>query len=89
MSFAKAAYDAAEGGEVTVEVTLSAVPERRVEIPITATGGGGAEAGDWSVAPASVTFESGDASKTFTLTATPGRRRRRRRDGAAGLRRAA
>ncbi len=70
MSFAKAAYDAAEGGEVTVEVTLSAVPERRVEIPITATGGGGAEAGDWSVAPASVTFESGDASKTFTLTAT-------------------
>ena len=89
VSFAKAAYDAAEGGEVTVEVTLSAVPERRVEIPITATGGGGAEAGDWSVAPASVTFGSGDASKTFTLHRDPGRRRRRRRDGAAGLRRAA
>ncbi len=69
MSFAKAAYDAAEGGEVTVTVTLSAVPERRVEIPITAEGGGGAEAGDWSVAPASVTFESGDASKTFTVAA--------------------
>ncbi len=69
VSFAKAAHDAAEGGEVTVTVTLSAVPERTVVIPITATGQNGATAGDWSVAPASVTFASGDTSKAFTVAA--------------------
>ena len=69
VSFAKAAHSVDEGDGVVVEVTLSAVPERTVVIPITATGQNGAAAGDWSVAPASVTFESGDASKTFTVAA--------------------
>ena len=89
VSFAKAAHDAAEGGEVTVTVTLSAVPERTVTIPITADGQNGAAAGDWSVAPASVTFESGDTSKTFTVVADDDDGGRRRRVGAAGLRRPA
>ena len=69
VSFAKAAHSVDEGGEVTVTMTLSAVPERTVVIPITATGQNGAAAGDWSVAPASVTFASGDTSKAFTVAA--------------------
>ena len=69
VSFAKAAHSVDEGDGVVVEVTLSAVPERTVVIPITATGQNGAAAGDWSVAPASVTFASGDTSKAFTVAA--------------------
>ena len=59
-----------EGGAgVTVEVALSAEPEREVVIPITATPQGGAVAGDYSGVPASVTFGASDTEKTFTVTA--------------------
>ena len=63
-------YTAAEGGTATVTVTLSADPERTVEVPITKTNQGGASAADYSGVPASVTFDAGDTSKTFDFAAT-------------------
>ena len=70
VSFEQAAYTVAEGDDVTVKVTLSADPERRVVVPITASNQGGASNGDYSGVPADVTFESGDTEKSFTFTAT-------------------
>ena len=63
-------YTAAEGGTATVTVTLSADPERTVEVPITTTNQGGATSADYSGVPASVTFDAGDTSKTFDFAAT-------------------
>ena len=70
VSFGAAAYTVAEGDDVTVTVELSAALERSVTVPLTATNQGGATSGDYSGVPASVTFSSGDTSKTFTFTAT-------------------
>ena len=70
VSFGAASYTVVEGGSVTVTVTLSADPEREVVIPLTATEQDGATGADYSDVPESVTFESGDTSKTFTFEAT-------------------
>ena len=69
VSFGSATYSAAEGSTVSVTVKLSADPERTVVIPITAINLGGATASDYSGVPASVTFNSGETSKSFTFTA--------------------
>ena len=61
----------AKENEVVVTVTLSADPERTVTIPITKTNEGGASNSDYSGVPASVTFNAGETSKTFTFSATP------------------
>ena len=68
VSFEAATYTVAEGGGVSVAVRLNADPDRTVAIPITTTNQGGASAADYSV-PASLTFDAGDTSKTFTFTA--------------------
>ena len=72
VSFGAATYRAIEGGTATVTVTveLSADPERTVAIPLTKANEGGASASDYSGVPASITFNSGQTSKTFTFTAT-------------------
>ena len=70
VSFGASSYTAAEGGTVEVTITLSADPEREVVIPLTTTNEGGATGSDYSGVPESVTFESGDTSKTFTFEAT-------------------
>ncbi len=70
VSYEPAMYTVAEGDMVTVTVTLNADPERTVVIPLTATPQGGATSADYSGVPASLTFSSGDMSKTFTVTAT-------------------
>ena len=70
VSFGAASYTVAEGGTVEVTVTLSADPEREVVIPLTTTEQDGATGADYSNVPESVTFESGDTSKTFTFEAT-------------------
>ena len=70
VSFGAATYTAAEGGTATVTVTLSADPERTVEVRITATNQGGATAADYSGVPASVTFDAGDTSQPITFAAT-------------------
>ncbi len=70
VNFGAAAYTVAEGGAVSVTVTLSADPERSVTIPLTATNQGGASSSDYSGVPSNVVFASGQTSKTFTFTAT-------------------
>ena len=70
VSFGASTYTAAEGGTATVTVTLSADPERTVEVRITKTNQGGASAADYSGVPTSVTFDAGDTSKTFDFAAT-------------------
>ena len=55
--------------EVTITVNLSADPERTVEIPLTTTNQDGATNSDYSGVPESVTFATGDTSKTFTFKA--------------------
>ena len=67
--FGQAAYRVIEGGGVTVTVTLNEDPERTVEIPLEATNQGGASDSDYSGVPESVTFNSGETVKSFTLTA--------------------
>ena len=69
VSFGAADYRVAEGADVEVTVTLSADPERSVEIPLTATPGTGAEATEFT-APESVSFASGEISKTVPFTTT-------------------
>ena len=69
VSFGAATYRAIEGGTATVTVELSADPERTVAIPLIKANEGGASASDYSGVPATVTFNSGDTSKTFTFTA--------------------
>ncbi len=69
VSFEAATYTAAEGGTVSVAVTLSADPERTVVIPLTKTNQGGATSADYSGLPASVTFNAGQTSRTFTFRA--------------------
>ena len=70
VNFRRAIHDVAEGASqtVTVNLTLSADPERTVVITISATNQAGATDADYSV-PASVTFESGDTSKGIRFTA--------------------
>ena len=70
VSFGQASYTVAEGGTQPVAVTLSVDPVRTVVIPVTATSQGGADAADYSGVPASVTFASGETSKSFEFSAT-------------------
>ena len=70
VSFGADAYTVAEGGMQAMTVTLSADPERTVTIPITATPQGGASSADYSGVPASLTFSTGETSKTISFTAT-------------------
>ena len=67
--FGASTYPVAEGGTVEVTVTLSADPERRVVIPLTATDQNGASPADYSGVPANLTFNAGEMSKSFTFTA--------------------
>ena len=52
-----------------VTVTLSPDPQRTVTIPITTTNQSGASSADYTV-PTSVTFNSGETSKTISFSAT-------------------
>ena len=70
VQFGAAAYTATEGGAaVTVELTLSAAPERTVTVPLEVTTGGGASSTDYTLSEMSVTFIAGQMSATFTVLA--------------------
>ena len=70
VAFGAASYRAAEGGgDAVVAVTLSADPERTVEIPLTAAAGGGAAAGDYRLSARTLTFESGATAREVRVTA--------------------
>ena len=70
VSFEQSAYTVAEGSSETVKVKLSADPERTVQVPITATDMDGASPSDYSIAPQTIVFNSGDTEKTFSFSAT-------------------
>ena len=67
VSFGAATYSVDESGSVDVTLTLSEDPQRTVIIPIDAAGQSGATAADYEP-PGSVTFDSGDTTKTLTFT---------------------
>ena len=69
VSFGQSTYSVAEGSAVTITVRLDDDPEKTVTVPVSAAGQSGASADDYSGVPASVTFNSGDTSKSFTFTA--------------------
>ena len=69
-SFAEPTYSAAEGGPaVTVTIRLSAAPGRELTILLTATPAGGATEDDYTVTPASATFQSTGTEATVEITA--------------------
>ena len=70
VSFGAASYAAAEGGDAAeVSVTLSGDPGRAVTIPLSATPGGGTDAGDYAM-PAGVIFAAGGAlTQTVSVAA--------------------
>ena len=70
VEFGASSYTVAEGGSQSFTVTLDADPERTLEIPIVATGQGGADSDDYSGVPTSVTFNATETSKSFTFRAT-------------------
>ena len=87
--FLESAYNVPEGGTQSVTVSLSADPERTVEIRLTHMPQGGAGSTDYSGVPANLTFNAGETEKSFVFTSAQGHGRRRRRERAARLRDAA
>ena len=70
VSFGESAYTVAEGGMVSVEVTLTSALGSAVTVPVTHTPQGATSAADYSGVPANVTFNTGDTSKAFMFSAT-------------------
>ena len=68
--FEQTAYTVAEGTPENIRVTLSSVPERTVEIPLTVVERNGATSADYSGVPGSVTFNSGETEQTIPLFAS-------------------
>ena len=70
VSFGAASASVNEGGSVTVTVMLGEAPAAGASVtaPITATPGAGFGASEYSGVPASVVFNAGDTSKTFTVS---------------------
>ena len=69
VSFSQAEYRAVEGGHVDVAVTLSAVPERQVSIPVEAEGADGAGSADFSISPSTLSFGANERTKTVRVSA--------------------
>ena len=75
LSFDRAGYTATEGGagaRVTARLNAPWKPRlgETLTVPLLATGLGGADAGDWSGVPQSVSFGPGATEASFTVTAT-------------------
>ena len=72
VSFDADTYTAIEGGTAaTVTVTLSRAPSAAATIPLTVMEAGGADSGDYSLAPANkmLAFSTSQTSRTLTVTA--------------------
>ncbi len=72
VSFEQGSYSVPEGDAQTVNVTLSADPERTVAIPITVTPQGGVTVADYdhNALPSSLTFIPGQTVRTITFVTT-------------------
>ena len=70
VSFGSASTTAIERGPaVSVQVTLSADPERTVIVPLSVEELGGATLADYNLSETELTFDAGEMDKTFTVTA--------------------
>ena len=69
VSYEQDSYEVAEGASSTIKIVLSEDPLRNVTVPITVTEQGGASSTDYTVVNASVEFQPGATSSTFTFTA--------------------
>ena len=69
VNYELSSYSATEGSSVTVDVHLSAAPERDIRIPITVSRHGGASRTDYST-PSSIPFTATQTSHTFTVSAS-------------------
>ena len=69
VNYELSSYSATEGSSVTVDVQLSAAPERDIRIPITVRRHGGASRTDYST-PSSIPFTATQTSHTFTVSAS-------------------
>ena len=72
VSFEMDSYTVPEGNAQTVNVTLSADPERTVVIPITVTPQGGVTGADYGhdALPSDLTFNAGETVRTITFVTT-------------------
>ena len=70
VTFAQGDFTVAEGGTQQLSVTVSADPERTIIIPITITLQGTVSDADYSGVPTSVTFNSGETSRSISFSAT-------------------
>ena len=72
VSFEQGSYSVPEGNAQTVNVTLSADPERTVAIPITVTPQGGVTGADYDhdELPSNLTFNPGQTVRTITFITT-------------------
>ena len=71
VSFARAEYTIAEGGEPSsINVNISPAADRRVEVPLVVTTQGGATNQDYDGVPASIVFEFGATVVTFQVIAS-------------------
>ena len=73
VNFRAGTYTVTEGSTVEVVLTLDDDPERTVIIPIDRDNQDGASDSDYSGVPTSVTFNSGDTSKSFMFSAASDR----------------
>ncbi len=69
VTFRATDYRLGEGGAIDIPVTLSAVPERAVTIPIEVEAAGDATSSDYSVSPAGLSFGANQTSKTVRVRA--------------------
>ena len=70
VSFGAATYSVTEGMTASVVVNLDMDPRRTVTIPLTVMNVSPTTSSDYTISATSVTFESGETSKTVTFTAT-------------------
>ncbi len=68
--FAESSYTVTEGTSETITIELSAVPEREVQIGVTATPQGDTTAADYSGVPTTVTIGAQSTTGTLSITAT-------------------
>ena len=67
VSFSPASRSVDEGSSATFTVAVSPAADRPLSIPVSATSSD-AESGDYSVSGTPLSFDSGDSSKTFTIS---------------------
>ena len=69
VNFGQSSYTVAEGGSVTIKLTLDSAADSNVDFPITSTNQGGATGDDYSSLPSIISIASGADEGSFTFMA--------------------